>query len=123
MGEYLQDIFYDTSKISKNQFKKLIKEAHGLCYNWWVDDKPTWARRQIDMPLYKVLNILHRTTRRHLHLTCIHRRGFAFEKENLEIGFCTLSRKSKNGDIFLWIQVDVEHMDYLLSKYGLFKRL
>lgn len=121
--EYKPDIFYDTSKISKNQFKKLIKEAHGLCYNWWVDDKPTWTRRQIDMPLYKVLNIFHRTTRRHLHLTVIHRRGFKFETPNLEIGFCTLARKSKNGDIFLWIQVDIEHMEYLLGKYGLFKRL
>lgn len=123
MSEYLQDIFYDTSKISKNQFKNLMKEAHELCYNWWVDDCPGWTRRKIDMPFLSVINLFHKTTRKHLHITCIHRRGFQLEKSNLEIGFCTMGRKSENGDIFLWIEVDLEHKDYLLNKYGLLKTL
>ena len=121
MSEYLQDIFYDTSNISKNQFKKLMKEAHGLCYNWWVDDCPGWTRRKIDMPFLSVINRFHKTTRKGLHLTVIHRRGYG--EPHLEIGFCTIGRKSKNGDLFLWIEVDIEHKDYLLEKYNLTKTL
>ena len=121
MSEYLQDIFYDTSNISKNQFKKLMKEAHGLCYNWWVDDCPGLTRRKIDTPFLSVINRFHKTTRKGLHLTVIHRRGY--EEPHLEIGFCTMGRKSKNGDLFLWIEVDLQHKDYLLEKYNLTKTL
>jgi hypothetical protein len=119
MATYLQDIFYDTNKISKNQFKKLMKEAKELSFNWWIDISPEWTREKVDWPFHRAINIFHKTTRKGLHLTVIHRRGFPFEKDTLEIGFSTLGRKSKSGDIFLWIEVDIEHKDYLLDKYAL----
>ena len=115
--EYYPDIFYDTSVLSKNQFKKLLIEAKELSFNWWVDDQPTWVRRTIEMPFKSVINIFHKTTRKNLHLTFIHRRGYENWDQFLEIGFSTISRKSINGDIFLWIDVNTEHKDYLLKKY------
>jgi len=121
--EYLPDIFYDTNKISKNQFKKLMIEARTLSYNWWVDDQPSWTRRKIDMPFNKVLDIFHETTRKNLHITVIHRRGYENMDHYLEIGFCTLGRKSITGDIFLWICVDLEYKEELLKKYNIWKLL
>lgn len=121
MATYLQDIFYDTNKISKNQFKKLMKEAKELSFNWWIDISPEWTREKVDWPFHRAINIFHKTTRKGLHLTVIHRRGY--EEPHLEIGFCTIGRKSKNGDLFLWIEVDLQHKDYLLEKYNLTKTL
>ncbi len=128
--EHKPDIFYVTKTISKSQYKKLLKEAHDFCYNWWVDDKPTWSRRKIDMSLEEVLEIFDKTPRKDLHMTFIHRLSCCkAEKEHLEIGFCTLIRKDEqgnihpNGDIFLWIEVDMQHKDYLTKKYKLEKRL
>jgi len=115
--EYLPDIFYVTSILSKNQFKKLMIEAKELSFNWWIDDQPTWTRRKIEMPFKSAINIFNKTTRKNLHTTFIHRRGYENWEQYLEIGFCTLSRKSINGDIFLWIEVDLKHKQYLLEKY------
>lgn len=126
MSEYLQDIFYDTSKLTKNQFRNLMLEAQTLSFNWWVDRKleTSFSREQIDWPFKKAIKFFDRTTRKNLHLTIIHRRWLGKDKHHLEIGFCTLdSRNKANGDIFLWIQVSLEHKDYLIEKYKLQEKL
>lgn len=115
--EYQPDIFYNTAFTSKNQFKKLFKEAKELSFNWWVDEHPEFKRIKIEMPFEKVLNIFFKTTRKNLHITFIHRRGYENWEQYLEIGFCTLNGGGKHGDIFLWIQVDLKHKEYLLKKY------
>lgn len=119
--EFLSHIFYDTSKLTKNQFRKLMLEAQLLSFNWWVDKKPEWSfsREQIDWPFKKAIKLFDRTTRKNLHLTIIHRRWLKEDNHHLEIGFCTLGNKGKNGDIFLWIQVGLEHKDFLVNKYNL----
>ncbi len=128
--DYQPDIFYKLDKLTKKEIRGLFLEAKALCYNWWVDDKPTWTRRKIDMPFEEVLIIFEKTKRKHLHITFIHRMSCcAAEKEYLEIGFGTLIRRDEqgnihpNGDIFLWIEADIEHEDYLTQKYKLEKRL
>ena len=127
---YTHDIFYKLEKLTKKQIRELFIETKELSYNWWVDDEPTRSRRKIDMPFETVLNIFDKTPRKHLHITFIHRMSCCRdEKEHLEIGFCTLIRKDENGklhtdgDIFLWMEVDMKHKTYLLEKYNLQKRL
>lgn len=119
---YLQDIFYQTDKLTKLKIRELFLEAKELSYNWWVDDQPTWSRRKIDLPFDDVLKIFDDTVRKKLHITFIHRRGYLDWEHYLEIGFCTLARKRETednikGDVFLWINVDIKHKDYLLKKY------
>lgn len=122
--KYKPDIFYNTSKFSKNHFRKLFFEAKEMSYDWWVDIHPEWTRIKTEMPFEKVIGIFDRTTRKNLHITVIHRMGLTEnEKEYLEIGFCTLGRKGKNGDIFLWIEVNLKEADYLLKKYNLITTL
>ncbi len=127
--EYKPDIFYDLKKLSKKKIHELFEEAKELSYNWWVDDQPSWTRRKIDMPFEEVLSIFDKTLRKHLHITFIHRMSCCCaEEEHLEIGFCTLVRKDENGklhpngDIFLWIDVDLKYKEHLLEKYSLNKR-
>ena len=74
------------------------------------------------MPFEDVLKMFEETPRQKLHITFIHRRGYEDWDHYLEIGYCTLARKQiKNdpiiGDIFLWINVGLEHKDFLLKKY------
>jgi hypothetical protein len=121
--EYLPHIFYDTSDISKNQIRKLFKEAKELSFNWWVDDLPTWSRRKIEWPFEKAIRLFDRTTRKNLHISVVHRRWGKEDEHYLELGYCTLNRKGKNGDIFLWIKVSLEHKDYLVNKYTLNEKL
>ena len=117
--EYLQDIFYKTSYLSKTQICKLFEEAKELSFNWWVDDQPDSTRRKIDMSFEEVIRLFQRTPRKNLHIVVIHRRGYENFLQHIEIGFCTLNRsnKSQNGDIFLWIDVDLKYKQYLLKKY------
>jgi hypothetical protein len=121
--KYQHDIFYNSSELSKNQIRKLFKEAHGLCFNWWVDKHPEGTRIKVEWPFEKIIRLFDRTTRKHLHITIIHRRGYENWKHYLEIGFCTMGRNGKDGDMFLWIEVDLEHKDNLLQKYGILNTL
>jgi len=124
METYLPHIFYDTSKITKSQFRKLMIEAQTLSFDWWVDRKPasSFSREKIDWPFKRAIKVFDRTTRKDLHITVIHRRWMGEKDHHIEIGFCTLARKGKDGDIFLWIKVKLEHKD-LLNKYNLVERI
>ena len=103
--------------------EEICRDAHSKCFNWWVDDQPSWTRRKIDMSLDDVLKFLYT---RKIHFTIVHRRGYekwnvegGFDKWHIEIGFCTLDRKDENGDIFLWIEVDDKYLPYFIETYKL----
>ena len=114
MDKHFQDIFYLISKDNIPELQEEIcRDAYSKCYNWWVDDKPSWIRRKIDMSLDDVLKYLYTNK---IHFTIIHRKGYQSEEKTqrikwyLEIGFCTMNRNNKNGDIFLWIELDVTYI-------------
>ena len=93
------------------KWEEICRDAYSKCYNWWVDDQPGWQRQKIDMSLDDVVKFLYSDK---IHFSIIHRRGHenwnekdSWNKWHLEIGFCTLATKNhKNGDIFLWIELD-----------------
>jgi hypothetical protein len=113
--EYYPDIFYDVQKISKKKLVILFQEAKLLSYKWWVDGllNDNWAREKIDMSFEDVIKLFNKTKKSNLHITFIHRKGFEKWPQYLEIGFSTLSGNS----IFLWIDVDIKHKQYLLERY------
>jgi len=122
--EYYPDIFYKTARLSKGDCVKLFKEAHELSYFWVVDQHDDHGVRQPNgMTFKQILSCFRKSQRRNLHITFIHRRGYENWEQYLEIGFCTLGRKwtysdtDKGGDLFLWVNVKLEHKDYLLKKY------
>lgn len=134
-GEYLHDIFYtNKNKKSSSELQEtILRDAKDKCFRWWVDHAPTWTREEIDMPFEEVIKYLH--IEKPVHFTIIHRRGWeGFKPKDsnewcLEIGFCTLARKNKletteidiKGDLFLWILLDEEYLDYFIKKYSLIK--
>lgn len=115
-------LFYNTDKLTKKTICELFTETKELSFSWWVDDKPSWTRRKIDMSFDDVLKLFKKTPRKKLHIVFIHRRGFNNEDDYIEVGFSTLCRKyTENdlivGDVFLWINVDIRHKEYFLEKY------
>jgi len=124
MNRYFDDIFYlKAHKFSPKIWEKICRDAYSKCYNWWVDNQPGWKREQINISLDKILEYLYTEK---IHFTIIHRRGYesfntkdSFNKWHLEIGFCTMSRKHQDGDLFLWIELDEKYIPYFIETYKL----
>ena len=124
MDEYKKDIFYlNTREFSSELQEKICRDAHSKSYEWWVDNQPEWQRQKIDMSLDEILKYLYTEN---IHFTVVYRKGYeswnkpgSWQQWNLEIGFCTMSRKHKDGDLFLWIRLDEKYIDEFVEKYNL----
>lgn len=124
MNEYVPDIFYlNVREFKPELWEKICRDAHSKCYNWWVDDQPEWTRKKIEMELDEILKYLYTNS---IHFSVIYRRGYenwnaedSCNKWHLEIGFCTLARQHKNGDLFLWIELDESYIPYFIDTYDL----
>jgi len=124
MEEYKQHQFYSfTGDISPHIWEEICRDAKDKCYHWHVDHLPGMAREAIDMPFDEILKYLYTEK---VHFVVIHRRGYT-EPWNLEVGFSTLAlgkvlpttEIDVKGDLFLWINVDEEHIPYFIEKYKL----
>jgi len=133
--EYKRDIFYANPKLSKEDWISLFKKAKELSYEWWIDGLiDSWARKPVNLTYEQIITCFEKTELKHLHINFIHRMSNCrAEKEHLEIGFCTLIRRyrfpeidlkeeSHYGDLFLWIEVDIEHKEDFLKKYNLVEK-
>lgn len=132
---YVPDIFYVNPKLSKKDWVKLFNEAKELSYDLRIDGLlEGWGRKPVNLTYDQIIECFDKTEKRHLHITFIHRMSNCrAEKEHLSIGFCTLIRRhrfpeidpteeSYYGDLFLWIDVDVEHKEHFLKKYKLVEK-
>ena len=129
------DIFYVNPKLTKKAWVNLFKEAKELSYDVRIDGLlDSWTRKPINLTYDQIITCFEKTLKRHLHITFIHRMSrWKAEKDYLSIGFCTLIRKYRfleidpieqdhYGDLFLWIEVDIEHKEKFLKKYKLVAR-
>ena len=132
MNDYKGDIFYNIARdLSPHIWEEICREAKDMSYHWWIDHQPSWQRETIKMDFDEVLKYLYTDK---IHFSIIHRRGYeewnkeeSWQQWNLEIGFCTMSRKEKlptteidiQGDLFLWIKLDEEHAQHFIQKYKL----
>ncbi len=132
MNEHFSDIFYlKFHSFSPEKWEEICRDAFSKKYNWWIDHQPEWQRKQIDLPFDEIVKYLYTEK---IHFSIIHRRGYenwntenSWNKWHLEIGFCTLARKTKlpttnidiEGDLFLWIELDEKHIPYFIETYNL----
>ena len=110
----MQDIFYDTIKLTLKQKNNLLIEAKKLSYEWWVeilDCTKSFHRKKIEMLFDEILIKLTNKS----HFVIIHRK---INEEMLEIGFSTMEDPS----YFLWIYCHIEHLKYFIEKYNLNER-
>jgi len=118
-AKYYPDIFYNTSSLLMGEKRIILHEAKEKCFNWRVDDQPSWTRREIKMPFANILKKLKKSC----HFVIIHRRGYDNWKKDhyshhwcLEIGF---SETRGTNHHFLWILCEEEHLSHFIKKYNL----
>ncbi len=124
MSDYKQSIFYDIQgNVTSDIWEGICRDAKSKSYYWWVDKLPGTTRERIEMSFDEILKYLHTDK---IHFSIVHRRGFDhwnkagdFNQWHLEIGFCTMTRNHKDGDLFLWINLDEKHIPYFIKTYKL----
>ena len=115
---HFQDVFYNSSLLTKDEKNQILNEAKELCERCYVDIKKenSWTRERIDLSFEKILKKIDD----HSHFVIIHRKGFVGIVDDfnwcLEIGFSTFKTKD---DYFLWIYLKEDKIDYFVNKYKL----
>lgn len=115
---YLYDIFYDILQKPKNMQYQIIKEAWSLCDKWFFDELISYSRvnkaygnsnDSIDIYL-KIFDESNEP-----HTIFILRRGYNEEDYRLEVGYRTMDIV----DHFLFIYLDIKHLNYFIEKFNL----
>jgi len=110
----MTDIFYNTRHLTLAKKRKILKEAKNLSYDWWVDTRTdkSWSRQKIEMSFDDIMKKLDKEC----IFRIIHRWiDFKTEKPYLEIAFCTM----KGMSYYLWICLDLTHLNYFIKNYHL----
>lgn len=104
---YEYDIFYSDNNLDFKQKKEILNKAKKICYEWRVDVIKKWTREREEMPFSKIMKMFKNDS----FFRIIHRRGYN-NPEYLEIVFT-------EGNYFLWLFLDLHHLDYFVKKYNL----
>jgi hypothetical protein len=124
MSRYTPDVFYDVSKLSILEKKKLLKHAAELAHNSnvRVDILTGWQREKITMSLSEILKKLKKNS----HFVFIHRKGFLrnsgkpLEGEyQIETGFATMDA---GPTYYLFIFMEERYLEEFIIKYNLIER-
>ena len=113
----MPDVFY---KIEKEKAVAIFKDAYEKNFYFQVDKLTDidWTRHKIDVSFEDVIALYEKMPANKLHTVFIHRRGYDYWGEyHLEIGYCTLGYK--DGDIFLWLNVKEDQLQYFIDTYNL----
>lgn len=105
------DIFYNIRHLTLSEKVMILNEAYTLRERWWVDILDcniSFARQKIEMSFEDIILKFYEKA----HFVVIHRKSF---EHYGEIGFCTL----KSPEYFLWINLSVEKLQYIVSKFDL----
>ena len=111
--ENKQALFYD---FPKERFWEIVDDAIKLAFNVRVDElncSTSWSRQVTDKTVEEVIEILKADKK--CHQVFIHRRYF---ENHLEIGGSTMSRQKNDITYYLWITVDIEHLQFFIDRYG-----
>lgn len=107
---------YRVSEFNKEQRVKIIERAKELADNWWVDvlglDNKVilggMRRQRIDISFEDIMAKFKKDS----HFVIIHRE---YPGNHIEVGFST----STNPVYFLWIIVNVKHLQNLIKEFDL----
>ena len=112
MTDYTHDVFYDVNHLDFEDLQDLIRDAYKKSYNWWADEIIGSAQRQRVKATFEE-QMVYMNERSIFRF--IHRKGFPEDEHNkwhLEIVFNEMAH-------FLWVNVDVKHLDYFIENYKL----
>ena len=119
---YVQDTFYDVSKLTIKEKKDLLLDAKEKSFHWHIDKHDEHGVRQ--RIKYARFNTILKLLDKKSHYVFINRGGNLenYNKKSLyefvlEIGFCTMGRD--DGDYFLFINVNKKQLHYFIEKYKL----
>lgn len=113
---------FNTNNIDKETAIKILKDAYNICENFQVDIldcRIAWYRRTVNMTFQNFIK-LHMYDDAHFSI---------FIRKNLidrvaphkYIEFSI--RSMTTPDYFLWINVDIKHLQYFIEKYKLVRLL
>ena len=113
MSSYTHDVFYRVDHLDFDDLKDLIRDAYSKSYNWRADEIKlgSWQRQSIDATFEEQLAKMDEGSL----FRFIYRKGFPEDEWNkwrIEIVFNELIH-------FLWVEVEVEHLDYFIEYYKL----
>jgi hypothetical protein len=101
-----QDIFYDTSKLSRSEQEAKLRKAYSICERWWFDKldcRESIARQRVKDISFE--DAMEHFVKGSL-MVVIHRRYvIAMDEPYLEVGFRSMESPI---DYFLWIIVPLE---------------
>lgn len=127
---YINDIFYNTEHLSINEKKNLLIDAKEKSYAWFIDKHDEHSIRQ--RIKYARFNTMLKLLDNKSHFVFILRGGTLNDINNntknktihqfiIETGFCTMGKK--DGDYFLFIDIDKKHLNFFINNYNLFNTL
>lgn len=104
--------------------REIYDYAKSRCYNFWVDEKGTeknpsvWTRSDSDLTYEEAFDIIQRNKPHWV----ISMRNISYlstsEKDYWEFGGCNIA-SNNYGEVFIWIQVDVDVAHEIFEKFGL----
>ena len=102
-----QDIFYDTSNLSRSEQEAMLRKAHSICERWWFDKldcSESFARQRMkDISFEDAMGHFVEGAL----MVVIHRRQIlTVDEHHLEFGFRSMEIPV---DFFLWIIVSLKH--------------
>lgn len=111
------DIVYNTDKLSIDIKKEICEWSKHRSFDWWVDilDCSKSSRRhKIKCSWEKIIEKLNDSC----HFTVINRRDGIYKY--VEVVFCTLAMRP---DYFLWVLIDEDYLNDLISTFNLTEKL
>lgn len=120
----MQDALYIPKKKTIKAWKALLSEAKEKSFQHWcdiLDCSKSFCRKSTDKTFDEILEMLH--DNRFLHTCFIHRKersGFDADgrTEYIEVGL-SVSPKNEGVDYFIFIYVDISHLQHFIDKYGM----
>ena len=112
MSGYTLDVFYQVNHLDFEDMQDLIGDAYKKNYKWWADEIMNGAQRQRVKATFEE-QMVYMNEKSLFRF--IHRKGFPEDEHNkwhLEIVFNEMAH-------FLWVQVDVEHLQHFIDTYNL----
>ena len=104
-----QHIFYDTIKVSRAEQERLLRKAHSICSEWWLDKldcSESYMRQKVEGASFE--EAMRHFGERAL-MNVIHRRAFIpLDEPHLEVGFRSMESPV---DYFLWINVPLDRAE------------
>lgn len=107
--------------------REIYDYALSKSYNHWIDEKgtksnPSVFQRGSSKLTYKAAQFIIQNNKPHWVISFRNNSFIAKdEKDYWEFGGCNIG-KNKYGEVFIWIQVDIDEAEEIFKKFNLIKK-